>query len=249
MDLVTLVAACALTAAPKVMHALIWHQSGGEPWSFSVIGDHQSLVYRSAGEAVREAQTAVPQGVAIRIGLTGLAAESTSATGAMFMRCPNISMRRGRSVSWLTAAGLFHPSRPIRSAVPSPRIVALGTVLTISSRMRWRHRRRMATRPISTCRTTPMSDQASWCPRPALLVSTLPRRLQAVPMISSEAGRVHCFRRGRSRPAVFRPAPARSLRMQIGCKSRASWARIRRSLDRLTTDCSCADCPSGGRND
>jgi hypothetical protein len=92
MDLVTLVAACALTADPKVMHALIWHQSGGEPWSFSVTGDHQTLVYRSEREAVREAQTAVPQGVPIRIGLTGLAAESTSATGAMFMPCPNISI-------------------------------------------------------------------------------------------------------------------------------------------------------------
>jgi hypothetical protein len=92
MDLVTLVAACALTVDPKVMHALIWHQSGGEPWSFSVIGDHQTLVYRSAREAVRETQTAVPQGVPIRIGLTGLAAESTSATGAMFMPCSNIAM-------------------------------------------------------------------------------------------------------------------------------------------------------------
>jgi hypothetical protein len=92
MDLVTLVAACALTADPKVMHALIWHQSGGEPWSFSVMGDHQTLVYRSALEAVREAQTAVPHDVQIRVGLTGLAAESTSATGAMFMPCPNISM-------------------------------------------------------------------------------------------------------------------------------------------------------------
>jgi len=36
VDLVTLVAACALTVDPKLMHALVWHQSGGEPWSFSV---------------------------------------------------------------------------------------------------------------------------------------------------------------------------------------------------------------------
>src|ERR1700674_2478729 len=92
MDLVTLVAACGLTADPKLMHALIWHQSGGEPWSFSVTGERQPQVYRSAREAVREVQTAFPQGVPIRVGLTGLAAESTSATGAMFMPCPNISM-------------------------------------------------------------------------------------------------------------------------------------------------------------
>ena len=36
MDLITLVATCALTVDPKLMHALVWHQSGGEPWSFSV---------------------------------------------------------------------------------------------------------------------------------------------------------------------------------------------------------------------
>ena len=36
MDLVTLVTACSLAVDPKIMHALIWHQSGGEPWSFTV---------------------------------------------------------------------------------------------------------------------------------------------------------------------------------------------------------------------
>jgi hypothetical protein len=92
MDLVTLVATCAFMVDPKLMHALIWHQSGGEPWSFSLSGDRQPLVFRSAREAVREAQKAVPEGVLIRVGLTGLTAESTSVTEAMFMPCPDISM-------------------------------------------------------------------------------------------------------------------------------------------------------------
>ena len=92
MDLVTLVAACALTVNPKVMHALIWHQSGGEPWSFSVAGERRPFVYRSAREAVREAQAELPQRVPIRIGLTGLTAESTSVTEAMFLPCLNIAM-------------------------------------------------------------------------------------------------------------------------------------------------------------
>ena len=35
MDLVTLVTACALAVDPKLMHALVWHQSGGEPWAVS----------------------------------------------------------------------------------------------------------------------------------------------------------------------------------------------------------------------
>jgi len=91
MDLITLVAACALTVDPKLMHALIWHQSGGEPWSFSVPEERQPQVYRSAREAVHAAHTAHSTDFPIRIGLTGLAADPASATLAMFMPCPNIS--------------------------------------------------------------------------------------------------------------------------------------------------------------
>jgi hypothetical protein len=92
VDLITLVAACALTADPKLMHALIWHQSGGEPWSFSVPGKRQPFVYHSAQDAVVEAHRSAPAGIPIRIGLTGLAVDAGSATLAMFMPCPNISM-------------------------------------------------------------------------------------------------------------------------------------------------------------
>ena len=45
MDLVTLVTACALTVDPKLMHALVWHQSGGEPWAISVQGEPNPRVY------------------------------------------------------------------------------------------------------------------------------------------------------------------------------------------------------------
>ena len=92
MDLVTLVATCALTVDPKLMHALIWHQSGGEPWSFSVAGERQPQVYRAAREAVAEAHTGATTDLPIRIGLTGLAVPSGSATLAMLMPCPNISI-------------------------------------------------------------------------------------------------------------------------------------------------------------
>jgi hypothetical protein len=92
MDLVTLVAACALTVDPKLMHALTWHQSGGEPWSFSLSGERQPQVYPSAQEAIREARTAHAEGVLIRVGLTGLATDSRSATLAMLTPCANISI-------------------------------------------------------------------------------------------------------------------------------------------------------------
>jgi hypothetical protein len=92
MGLVTLAAACALAVDPKLMHALTWHQSGGEPWSFSVPGERQPQVYRSAREAVVEAHRNALTGVPIRLGLTGLAVDSAAATLAMLMPCPNISI-------------------------------------------------------------------------------------------------------------------------------------------------------------
>ena len=58
MDLVTLIAACALSIEPKtpppLMHALIWEQSGGEPWSFSLPGESQATrLFHAAGRHAR----------------------------------------------------------------------------------------------------------------------------------------------------------------------------------------------------
>ena len=55
MDLVTLVTACALSVEPKLMHALIWHQSGGEPWAVAVQNEGMPRVYSSMQEAISEA--------------------------------------------------------------------------------------------------------------------------------------------------------------------------------------------------
>ena len=123
MDLVALVAACALAVDPKLMHALIWHQSGGEPWSFSVPGERQPQVYRSAGEAVHEAQTALPAGVPIRVGLTGLAADPTTATAAMFTPCLNISMAARQIAQLVDRCKTVPPVRadPIHCAIAAYR--------------------------------------------------------------------------------------------------------------------------------
>ena len=92
MDLTTLVTACALTVDPKIMHALIWHQSGREPWSFAVPGEHQPQVYRTVREAVRAARDTQSGDTTIRVGLTGLSANPRTATAAMFAPCPNIAI-------------------------------------------------------------------------------------------------------------------------------------------------------------
>src|SRR6202165_4685352 len=91
MDLLTLVTACAPTVEPKVMHALIWEQSGGEPWSFSVQGQGLSGVFPTLQEALREAQTSLPSGGRVRVGLAGLSSNAQSTTPAMFVPCMNIT--------------------------------------------------------------------------------------------------------------------------------------------------------------
>jgi hypothetical protein len=92
MDLTTLVTACALAVDPKIMHALIWHQSGGEPWSFTVAGVHRPLVFRDVSDAVDAAHDTYPADIAIRIGLTGLSATPRSVAATMFAPCSNITI-------------------------------------------------------------------------------------------------------------------------------------------------------------
>jgi hypothetical protein len=92
MDLVTLIAACALNVEPKVMHALIWKHSGGEPWSFSVPGESLPRVLPTRQDAVREAQATRTEGNRIRVGLTGLSTYPRSVTAVTFAPCPNIAI-------------------------------------------------------------------------------------------------------------------------------------------------------------
>jgi len=72
MDLVPPATACALTVDPKIMHALIWHQSGGEPWSFKVPGERQPQVYHTVREAIGAVRATDRDDITIRVGLTGL---------------------------------------------------------------------------------------------------------------------------------------------------------------------------------
>jgi hypothetical protein len=91
MDLTTLITACTLTVDPKIMHALTWHQSGGEPWAFSVSGQHRPQVLRSTEDAVRAARDTQPNAVVIRVGLTGPPGTPRSVTATMFTPCSNIA--------------------------------------------------------------------------------------------------------------------------------------------------------------
>jgi hypothetical protein len=101
LDLATLIATCALSAEPKssppgldarVMRALIFEQSGGEPWSFSVQGESFARVLPTMRDALHEARAVRPERQKIHIGLAGLATEPESATALMFAPCPNVAL-------------------------------------------------------------------------------------------------------------------------------------------------------------
>src|SRR5437899_6515676 len=91
MDLVTLITTCALTVEPRLMHALIWKQSSGEPWSFSLPSETQPRIYSTLQDAIGEARAVRPDGGRIRVGLTGLSTDPRSANAAMFVPCANVT--------------------------------------------------------------------------------------------------------------------------------------------------------------
>ena len=91
MDLTTLITVCALTVDPKIMHALIWHQSGGEPWAFSVSGQRQPQVLRNLEDAIAAARGIQPENIAIRVGLAGLPGTPRAVTATTFIPCSNIA--------------------------------------------------------------------------------------------------------------------------------------------------------------
>ena len=96
MDLVTLVTACALGVEPKLMHALVWQQSGGEPWAVSVPNGPMPRVYSSMQQAISETRTASVAPGIVRVGLAGLPVAPSKASPAMFLPCRNVAIAAQR---------------------------------------------------------------------------------------------------------------------------------------------------------
>jgi hypothetical protein len=92
MDLVTLVTACTLTVDPKLMHALVWHQSGGEPWAISVRSEALPRVYGSMQEATQEMRAGSAGYDTVRVGLAGVPIAPSKIAPGVFLPCRNIAM-------------------------------------------------------------------------------------------------------------------------------------------------------------
>lgn len=91
MDLLTLVTACALTVEPKLMHALVWHQSGGEPWAISVPGEPNPRIYPNMNDAIKETRSGSSRG-AVRVGLAGVLVPPTRVSASVLLPCRNVAM-------------------------------------------------------------------------------------------------------------------------------------------------------------
>lgn len=91
MDLVTLVTACTLTVDLQLMHALVWHQSGGEPWAIAVPGEPNPRADRSMHEAIQEARELTGSTVA-RVGLAGVPVSPAKVSASIFLPCRNVAM-------------------------------------------------------------------------------------------------------------------------------------------------------------
>lgn len=91
MDLVTLVTACALVVDPKLMHALVWHQSGGEPWAISVQGEPSPRVYPNMNDAIKETRSGSIRG-AVRVGLAGILVPPKRVSASILLPCRNVAM-------------------------------------------------------------------------------------------------------------------------------------------------------------
>jgi len=88
--------ACALGVEPKLMHALIWHQSGGEPWAVSVQSEPNSLVYSSMQDAIRETRASSAGTGTVRVGLAGLAVDPSKVAPAVLLPCRNVAIAAGQ---------------------------------------------------------------------------------------------------------------------------------------------------------
>jgi hypothetical protein len=73
-----------------VMHALIWEQSRGKPWSFTTSNNDQLRVHPTPRDAVCSAQQMYPSD-RLHIGLTSLPTWPRRVTAAMLLTCEDIA--------------------------------------------------------------------------------------------------------------------------------------------------------------
>lgn len=126
MDLVALIAACAVGQDPAMMQAIVLQASAGQPYSYYVAGESAPRAFATIEEVVAAARAAQGAGQAIRLGLAGIAADLAAGTSqpneVLFEPCVNLD---------IAARQLDRATRQCRELAPSddPFSCALATYL------------------------------------------------------------------------------------------------------------------------
>jgi hypothetical protein len=96
MDLVTLIAACAIGQDPAMMQALVLRASGGHPYSYHLVGEVDPRSFPTVDAVAQAARAAQAEGQTIRLGLAGITADMTAATAqpneVLFEPCVNLDI-------------------------------------------------------------------------------------------------------------------------------------------------------------
>lgn len=121
MDLVTLVTACALGVDPKLMQALVWQQSDGNPWAISVPTEPSPRIYTSLQDAVSATHALSDASGFVRVGLAGLPVAAGSVTPAVFLPCMNVAIAAQRITNLIGRCAAHPQNTPISCALAAYR--------------------------------------------------------------------------------------------------------------------------------
>jgi hypothetical protein len=240
MDFMKLAAVSALGVEPKRIHALVWHQSGRDPWSFSVPINRRT--HSTMPDAFRAARTSSPDGGMIILDLAGLRTGSPLPTAATVMPSSKMAIALRQIAHSPSGARPCHALAPIRSSVHSPPIAARGNALAIT----------FANAVIASVRKsdTPNFDipnengiefarvRSGALPASSRTTPTEPAILRK---IAAAVGRAHCFKRKSSGSTARRPMLEATFCVQIKRRLSTQQLRFRRPRSGQSTACSCAD--------
>lgn len=204
------------------MHALVWHQSGGEPWSFTVPGERGPRVYRKLRDAVRQANASNTDRP-IRVGLAVLGTNASAVTETTFLPCPNMAAA-ARQINQLTAR------REASSQSDSDRTFC-GIVAYRGS---WE---RPSTAFARAVRATVANDDApnfdmpketgievrdALLDMPPVAQTRPPSRPEQPSETTNTPGRAHCFRRSESNPTTHQTPHPTTTQLQRNCHCNVS---------------------------
>ncbi len=131
------------------MHALTWHQSGGEPWAFSVSGQHHPQVLKSIEDAVRDTQ---PDTVVMQVGLTACRAHLDPSRRRCSPHAPTLPRAHARSRSSSSCAEPPPAPKETRTTAPLRPTTDRGSGPTTALPTGFWRPLPKATHPISRCR-------------------------------------------------------------------------------------------------